>query len=46
MLLNSISYTLYLIDGSTVMILLPVQEDPAKANITMLQQQLVRERRK
>jgi hypothetical protein len=34
------------IDGSTVMTVLPGQEDPAKANITMLQEQLVRELKK
>jgi hypothetical protein len=34
------------IDGSTVMTLLPGQEDPAKANVTALQQQLVREPKK
>ncbi|HYL91911.1 MAG TPA: hypothetical protein VEW69_02015 [Alphaproteobacteria bacterium] len=34
------------IDGSTVMTLLPGQEDPAKANVTALQQQLVREGKK
>jgi hypothetical protein len=34
------------IDGSTVMMLLPGQEDPAKANITFLQQQLVRDPKK
>src|SRR5215467_15396389 len=34
------------IDGSTVLTVLPGQEDPAKANITFLQQQLVREAKK
>jgi hypothetical protein len=34
------------IDGSTVLMLLPGQEDPAKANVTFLQQQLVREAKK
>jgi hypothetical protein len=34
------------IDGSTVLMLLPGQEDPAKANISFLQQQLVREAKK
>jgi hypothetical protein len=34
------------IDGSTVITLLPGQEDPAKANVTALQQQLVREGKK
>lgn len=34
------------IDGSTVITLLPGQEDPAKGNITMLQEQLVREPKK
>ena len=34
------------IDGSTVMVVLPGQEDPAKANVTALQQQLVREAKK
>jgi len=34
------------IDGSTVMMLLAGQEDPAKANITAFQQQLVREPKK
>ena len=34
------------IDGSTVMTVLPGQEDPAKANVTALQQQLVREAKK
>jgi hypothetical protein len=34
------------IDGSTVLMLLPGQEDPAKANITAFQQQLVREAKK
>jgi hypothetical protein len=34
------------IDGSTVMTLLPGQEDPAKANVTMLQEQWAREPKK
>ena len=34
------------IDGSTVLTLLPGQEDPAKANVTFLQQLLVREAKK
>jgi len=34
------------IDGSTVLMLLPGQEDPAKANISFLQQQMVREAKK
>jgi hypothetical protein len=34
------------IDGSTVLMLLPGQEDPAKANISFLQQQMVREPKK
>jgi hypothetical protein len=34
------------IDGSTVVTLLPGQEDPAKANITMLQEQWTREPKK
>ncbi|HEU4413534.1 MAG TPA: hypothetical protein VFT65_02030 [Candidatus Angelobacter sp.] len=34
------------IDGSTVMTLLPGQEDPARANVTALQQLLVREAKK
>jgi len=34
------------IDGSTVMTFLPGQEDPAKANVTQLQQQCVREPKK
>jgi hypothetical protein len=34
------------IDGSTVLMLLPGQEDPAKANISFLQQQMVRDAKK
>jgi len=34
------------IDGSTVLTVLPGQEDPAKANVSFLQQQLVREAKK
>lgn len=34
------------IDGSTVMTVLPGQEDPAKANVTSLQEQLVRDAKK
>jgi hypothetical protein len=34
------------IDGSTVLMLLPGQEDPAKGNISFLQQQMVREPKK
>jgi len=34
------------IDGSTVLTLLPGQEDPAKANVTMLQEQWAREPKK
>jgi len=34
------------IDGSTVITFLPGQEDPAKANVTMLQEQWVREPKK
>jgi hypothetical protein len=34
------------IDGSTVLTVLPGQEDPAKANVTALQEQLVREAKK
>jgi hypothetical protein len=34
------------IDGSTVLMLLPGQEDPAKGNISFLQQQMVREAKK
>jgi len=34
------------IDGSTVMTVLPGQEDPAKTNVTALGQQLVREAKK
>jgi hypothetical protein len=34
------------IDGSTVLMLLPGQEDPAKGNISFLEQQMVREAKK